>query len=310
MSAGLEKFLYATALALCLQNSAYAQDNEVISQAVEADACDDRQQDFDKQTMEYRAVDKASLTAVKSAGVIQKYGSDLTPAVIDIIAYRLIDEYLANVEHQVTLSEVNRVCVHVSANLEISADELKSLIEEHKKAAEPARINPDAEVKMAAEVAEEVKQKTAFKPQNLKEKKLVYIENMKFWDDTDTNHYTDFLKEQFSHSDYYFVTNDKNLADFVIEPELTKAEVDKIDDINHKMQMVVVLQTIAQHDADFKPLKQEQNHFVLFAADKDEQQMADNLIIKLLTRAAADANNKINKFLQDELEKNKITGKK
>lgn len=310
MSAGLEKILCMTALALCLQNSAYAQDNAVISQMVEADACDDRQQDFDKQTMEYRAVDKASLIAVKSAGIIQKYGENLTPSVVDIIAYRLIDEYLANVEHNITLSEVNRVCVHVSANLEISADELKSLIKEHKKAAEPAHINPDAEVKMATEVAEEVKQKTAFKPQNLKEKKLVYIENMKFWDDTDTNHYTDFLKEKFSHSDYYFVTDDKSLADFVIEPALTKAEVDKIDDTNHKMQMVVVLQTIAQHNADFKPLKQEQNHFVLFAADKDEQQMADNLIMKLLTRAAADANGKINRFLQDELEKNKIIGKK
>ena len=143
-----------TALALCLQNSAYAQDNAVISQMVESDACDDRQQDFDKQTMEYRAVDKASLIAVKSAGIIQKYGKNLAPSVVDIIAYRLIDEYLTNVEHNVTLSEVNRVCVHVSANLEISADELKSLIEEHKKAAEPAHINPDAEVKMAAEVAE------------------------------------------------------------------------------------------------------------------------------------------------------------
>ena len=53
MSAGLEKILCMTALALCLQNSAYAQDNAVISQIVEADACDDRQQDFDKQTMEY-----------------------------------------------------------------------------------------------------------------------------------------------------------------------------------------------------------------------------------------------------------------
>ena len=80
-----------TALALCLQNSAYAQDNAVISQMVEADACDDRQQDFDKQTMEYRAVDKASLIAVKSAGIIQKYGENLTPSVVDIIAYRLID---------------------------------------------------------------------------------------------------------------------------------------------------------------------------------------------------------------------------
>ena len=76
MSAGLEKILCMTALALCLQNSAYAQDNAVISQIVEADACDDRQQDFDKQTMEYRAVDKASLIAVKSAGIIQKYGKN------------------------------------------------------------------------------------------------------------------------------------------------------------------------------------------------------------------------------------------
>ena len=76
---------------------------------VEADACDDRQQDFDKQTMEYRAVDKASLIAVKSAGIIQKYGENLTPSVVDIIAYRLIDEYLANVEHNITLSEVNSI---------------------------------------------------------------------------------------------------------------------------------------------------------------------------------------------------------
>lgn len=278
--------------------------------AVEASACDEKQDGFDAKTMEYRAVDKASLIAVKSSGLIQKNGQNLTPAVIDIIAYRLIDEYLLNVKHEITVSEPKRVCVKINGDLEIDADELKALIKEHKEAAEPARINPDAEVKMAAEVAAEVEKTTSFKPQNLSEKKLLFIENMKFWDGSDTNHYTEMLKKQFSNSDYYYVTDDKTLADFVVTPALNKSVVDKIDDTNHKMQMAVELRTVSQTDAEFVPLQQEQTHFILFAADKDEQQIADNLIRKLLTAAVKDADSKINRFLQNKLEKTEINNKK
>ncbi len=294
-------------LLFCFAKNVPAQENSL---AVEASACDEKQQGYDAKTMEYRAVDKASLIAVKSSGIIQKNGTNLLPAVIDIIAYRLIDEYLQNVEHKVTVSEPNRVCVNVTGNLEISTDELKALIKEHKEAAEPARINPEAEVKMAEEVAEEVKKATAFKPKNLDEKKLLYIKNMSFWDGTDTNHYADMLKEQFSHSDYYFVTDNIDLADFVVVPALKKAVVDKIDDTNHKMQMVVELQVLSPHYNDFTPIQQEQTHFILFAADKDEQQVADSLIQKLLTRSAVDANGKIHKYLQNELEKNELKSKK
>lgn len=300
------KYIFTLALLACLKVLPASAEFK----NVEADACDDRQEGFDAKTMEYRAVDKASLTAVKTSGVIQKHNSSLSPAVVDIIAYRLIDEYLQNVKHTITLSEPNRVCVKVTADLEIDDKELSALVEEHKKAAEPAHINPDAETKMAEEVAEEVNNKTAFKPQNLKEKKLLYIADMKFWDKTENNHYTDWLKEQFSHSDYYYITDNKDLADFVVTPLLNKAVVDKIDKTNRKMQMVVELRTEAAFYSDFMPIQQEQTHFILFAADKDEQQIADTLIKKLLTSAVNDANNKINKYLQNKLEKNELNHKK
>lgn len=301
------KVLTFVLLLLCFAKNVPAQENSL---TVEASACDEKQQGFDAKTMEYRAVDKASLIAVKSSGIIQKNGTNLLPSVVDIIAYRLIDEYLQNVEHKITVSEPNRVCVNVTGNLEINTDELKALIKEHNEAAEPARINPEAEVKMAEEVAEEVKNATAFKPKNLNEKKLLYIKNMSFLDGTDTNHYTDMLKEQFSHSDYFFVTDNIDLADFVVVPALKKAVVDKIDNTNHKMQMVVELQVLSPHYNDFLPIQHEQTHFILFAADKDEQQVADSLMQKLLTRSAVDANEKINKYLQNELEKNELKSKK
>lgn len=301
------KVLTFVLLLLCFAKNVPAQENSL---TVEASACDEKQQGFDAKTMEYRAVDKASLIAVKSSGIIQKNGTNLLPSVVDIIAYRLIDEYLQNVEHKITVSEPNRVCVNVTGNLEINTDELKALIKEHKEAAEPARINPEAEVKMAKEVAAEVEKATSFKPQSLKEKKLLFIENMKFWDGSDTNHYTQMLKEQFSGSDYYYVTDNKDLADFVVTPSLNKSAVDKIDSSNHKMQMSVELRTVSPTETDFVPIQQEQTHFILFAADKDEQEIADNLIKKLLTAASKDADAKINRFLQNELEKNNVKRKK
>ena len=76
------------------------------------------------------------------------------------------------------------------------------------------------------------------------------------------------------------------------------------------MQMAVELRTVSPTETDFVPIQQEQTHFILFAADKDEQEIADNLIKKLLTAASKDADAKINRFLQNELEKNNVKRKK
>jgi hypothetical protein len=269
----------------------------IISQDVSADACDDRQANDDTKTSENRAVDKAGLAAIKAAGFIQKLYPDLSASALDLLAYRVIDEYMLGQSHKVTLNDADRVCVKLNAAVELTTEELARLVEEYK--------NNDASDAQVEKVAAEVKEKTAFKPQSLDEKKLLFIRNMSFWNGEETNHYKDLLIGLFSHSQYFYVTDDEKLADFIITPRLKRAEVDEIDRQNHKMQMQVELETISRTQEDFSPITEQQNHFILFAADKDEQEIADGLLRKLLTKAANEMSAKIDnseaKRLEDEL---------
>ena len=290
-------------LVLCglISLSGRAYGNETIAQRVSADACDDRMVDDDEQTAENRAVDKAGLSAIKLSGIIQRHNPELSANAIDTIAYRVIDEYMVNVAHAVKFSDANRVCVKLVADVEMTSDDLEKLIEEYKDSDSPAE--------QIAEVVRQVEEDTTFKPQSLSEKKLLYIGKMIFWNGNETDHYTDFLTGLFSNSEYFYVTRDKNISDFVLIPRLIRSEVDEINRNNHKMQMSVELELNIPRDKSFAPLNEQQNHFILFAGDKDEQKVADELLRKLLSKAAKEMSRKIEKYSAAHLEMEKLKGK-
>lgn len=292
---------YILTVLFCLSFlSGRAYGNEIIAQGISADACDDRMVDDDEQTAENRAVDKAGLSAVKLSGIIQRHNPDLSANAIDTIAYRIIDEYMVNAGHSVKFSDNSRVCVKLVANVEMTSADLDKLIEEYK--------DSDAPAEQIAEVVKQVEEDTTFKPQSLGETKLLYIGKMIFWNGSETDHYTDFLTGLFSNSEYFYVTEDKKIADFVVTPRLIRSEVDEIDHNNHKMQMTVELETSMQNDKSFAPLNEQENHFILFAGDKDEQKIADELLRKLLAKAAKEMSRKIDKYSAAYLERKKIKG--
>ena len=275
---------------------AYAED-VAQKQPVEADACDDRQSDDDKETALNRAIDKASLSAVKLSGIIQKQNDKIYASVLDVISYHIIDNYLFDVEHEVTYDDAKRVCVKVKGNVAIPTDELNSLIEEYKSSMTPESL---------AEISEDVKQNVAFKPNSLSERKLVYINNMRFWDGSETNHYAEDIKKLFDDNEYFFITDKKDTADFVITPVLEKAQVDKIDDSNHKMQMILNTEIVSDKINGFNKAEDVQNHFILFSADKDEQEIADDLIKKLLKKSAFGTADKIEEAIQNHLKQQEV----
>ena len=275
---------------------AYAED-VAQKQPVEADACDDRQSDDDKETALNRAIDKASLSAVKLSGIIQKQNDKIYASVLDVISYHIIDNYLFDVEHEVTYDDAKRVCVKVKGNVAIPTDELNSLIEEYKSSMTPESL---------AEISEDVKQNVAFKPNSLSERKLVYINNMRFWDGSETDHYAEEIKKLFDDNEYFFITDKKDTADFVITPVLEKAQVDKIDDSNHKMQMILNTEIVSDKINGFNKAEDVQNHFILFSADKDEQEIADDLIKKLLKKSAYGTSNKIEEAIQNHLKQQEV----
>ena len=286
-------------LQLLLFAPAYAED-VAQKQPVEADACDDRQSGDDKQTSLNRAIDKASLSAVKLSGIIQKQSDKIYASVLDVISYHIIDNYLFDVEHEVTYEDAKRVCVKIKGNVAIPTDELNALIDEYRNSLTP---------EVLAEVSEDIKQNTSFKPNKLSEKKLVYLNDMLFWNDSETDHYKDEMARLFNDNEYFLLTDKKDMADFVITPNLKKAEVDKIDNSNNKMQMVLSMEITSDKISDFKTLNDVQNHFILYSSDKDEQEIADDLIKKLLKKSAFGTIQKLEDVISDQL-KNQEVGKK
>jgi hypothetical protein len=89
----LKNIFQSLLLQMLLFAPAYAED-VAQKQPVEADACDDRQSDDDMQTALNRAIDKASLSAVKLSGIIQKQSDNkIYASVLDVISYHIIDNY-------------------------------------------------------------------------------------------------------------------------------------------------------------------------------------------------------------------------
>ena len=270
-------------------------EGDILFQAVTADACDDRQADDDKHTAENRAIDSACLIAIKTSGLLQQRYPKLGVEALDLVSYRLIDEYLIDVKHKITLNDDKRVCVKVNASIEITPDDLNQLVKEYKNI---SHFSDEG----IAEAAEKVQDTFKAVPNEPDEKQLVYITPMVFYDGTETNHYEKYLKELFNNNSYFFVTDDLKLADYIVTPRLVRAEVDEMDANNNKMRMMVELDTAAPNKTEFMPLSEQQNHFILFATDKNEQKIADTLLKKLLSRAAITTITKLEKAIQEQLE--------
>ena len=287
--------LFLSAVMLALAGEVKAEG--IISQSVSGDACDDRLADDGEQTAKNRAIDKAGLAAIKLSGIIQRNYPDLSANAIDTIAYRIIDEYMVNTAHAVKLSDADRVCVKFMADVEMTTDDMEKLVEEYK--------DSDAPAEQIAEVVKQVEENTTLKPQKLEDKKLLYIKKMIFWNGNETSHYEDLLTGLFSNSEYFYVTEDKSVADFVLTPRLSEAVVDELDAKNHKMQVTIEMEAVSPM-GNTAPIIEKQKHFVLFASDKDEQKLADDLVRKLLTKASKEMSRKIDKYLANELEKDKF----
>ena len=176
-----------TAWFLCF--FAHALPNEADPVFVSADACDDLESKDSTLAAENRAVDKASLSAVKLSGIIQENHPDLPSDALDMVSYRIIDEYMMNTTHEVTFRDSSHVCVKLSATVLLTKEELEELITEYKKSTQPT-----ADIK---KIAAEVKDNTSFKPQNLQQKKLLYLKKTEMWNGEETNHYDEMLKNLF-----------------------------------------------------------------------------------------------------------------
>ncbi len=115
-------------------------------------------------------------------------------------------------------------------------------------------------------------------------KGLIFISPTEFFNNTSSAKYSEILREMFVKSEYFYITDKKELADFVITPKVLRAKVDPINAETNRLQMVISLESY--NPATEETNTEHQNRFVLFNSSEDEQEVASKLMKQLFAKAA------------------------
>lgn len=115
-------------------------------------------------------------------------------------------------------------------------------------------------------------------------KGLIFVAPTEFFNNTISNKYSEILREMFVKSDYFYITDKKELADFIITPKVLRAKVDPINSETNRLQMVIAVEYLNTDKEEVET--QHQNRFVLFNSTEDEQEVAAKLMKQLFEKAA------------------------
>ena len=272
----------------------------VCAQSVEiyGNACEKVVQGESKSSTRVRAADKAVFLRVKKIKELDKAKQILNEHDLNVLVYRLVDEYVEDLSVNTTKDEEDKICVEIKGWL--NPQNVAAVENEFFKDDVPLK---EASAEMVAEVADDVKAETLIKPDNPESLALVHIAVLEYYNGAKSGKFTEPLKEQFSDNPYFYLTEDAEIADYVIRPKVLKAKVDKLDAGHKRLQMVVTLEIYGLEEG---VVNEYQNRFVLFGAEEDEQKTASRLLNKLLENAGDGALRKIEHHEQERLEQKEI----
>jgi len=271
--------------------------DEVESFEIRANACEKLVGDESLAGARNRAIDKAVFLALKTSPQLQEDKNLLNDHDLNVMIYRLVDDYVQDLTSKVTKSEEDKVCVEISGFINPQSIEL--VREEFKPNRQYRDYNPDD----AIQIAKDLEQNINLKPQNLENLALVYVEPLVYFNGKRSVKHAAFLKDKIKDNPYYFLTEKKDLADYVITPKLLKAKVDSLDASHKRIQMVVTLEISGLKD-DIVVISQ--NRFLLYFAQDNQNDITTRLLQKLLEAAGADAVRKIEMAEQQKLEQRAV----
>lgn len=268
-------------------------------QEIFANACEKILPGESKSSTRVRAADKAVFLGVKKLNALENAKKILNSHDLNVMVYRLVDEYIEDLDVKTLQDDEGKVCVEVRGWL--NPDNLNLVSQEFIKNETPVK---EAAPEIVEKIAQEANNEVAIKPDNPENLALVHIAPLEFFNGSKSVKYTQIVEDKLFNNPYFYLTSDGEIADYVIQPKVLKAKIDALDAAHKRLQMVVVLEVSGLDKNEI--VSEYQNRFVLFGAEEDEQKIAARLIKKLLQNASDGVVRKIEHQEQLKLEKNVI----
>lgn len=272
-----------------------AQTENIIS--TNGDACEAIKNDESKASARVRAIDKASFTGVENLPQLQKYKNNLNSHDFNVMIYGIVDEFLENTTAKTISEDEKNICVSVSG--QIKEHNLNSSIE--KSLSERGNEAPTDMVFENIETSEDQQKQEEFsKIPDVEERGLVYIAPTTFYNGATSDNHSKLLKHLMGNSNFFYITDNMEIADFVVYTNVEKAKVEVLDENSSKLQMVIVFRLIS---SDGNVVAEErQSRTIVFDKSQTEQQNAQKLLKSMYAKASKRFLNEIEKIEQQKMQ--------
>ena len=250
---------------------------------IKSDVCINNNNNEEKQDLIFKLNDKAALVAVKSSDYVKNKALSYNDYEYSLIAYKIVDNALNDTNYEITKENENKICLSFKASLDKQkADEL---FENFKKS--------NIDKTKIKEIANNINQTL---PKSIYENNirtpLIYIDDLEFYNNTKTQKYKDYIKEQLIFEPSILITEKKDLADFYLNPKVVKSSIDKIDEKYSKFSMAVELKI--NNSENKEVLKETKKRYIIIDNSLKNQEIAHKMLTKLLNEALASLKDKIN----------------
>lgn len=271
----LQKILKLSAFCLCMFCYSYSNADSFF-EPVKATVCEEVTPDTNKTDVRYNAYDKAILQAIKNNQYIKNKASDLDDHQYNIIAYKISDTVLSDVDIKTIEDNDEKVCV-----------ELFGIINK-KEVDEIFADSFGKKTKSIEEIAEEIKEKMP----NSSITPLIYINDVLYYNNTKSGAYTQKIAEFISLEPNVLVSDNQELSDYIIQPRMTLSKLEKLDEKNSRYSMSVVVE-VKKQDGSIIATKQK-NRYIIIDNSDNKQDVAGKLLLKLIKEGIKDLSPIIN----------------
>ena len=115
---------------------------------------------------------------------------------------------------------------------------------------------------------------------------LIYVEDMEYYNHKTTKAYTQKITDKLSLMPEITVTNNKDLADYILYPKLLQSQIEQINSANNRYNMSIAVELQTKNGNTVT--REQKNRYIIIESAKNPQEIAKKLMQKLLEEALND----------------------
>lgn len=300
---------------LCIVKPSFAQVDENNQEIdVFANVCEKISADESKSSARLRASDKAAFKGVEEISDLKRYKEKLDTHKFNLKVYKLIDNYLEDMNINVISQDEEYVCVEVSAyivpssiyevfsDVDYQKEEALNIEQENIEEDVNITVPPKPEIKINEQIAysnddsavqdnnkEDTADEILYGKEEIKDfsgkKTSVFIDQTTFYNNTSTNGFFAHIEQEILKNGAVDIQATFDNPNYILKTKVLKAKVDNINSETARLHIVVGIELTDTLSSEVTT--EHQNRFILFNTSEDAQSKAAELIKKLLSDGIA-----------------------